>query len=69
MSSLRPLASDLIKHGLDSEADTIINWLKSMNVTKEWKDGFNPAPETIINQRRWEDGDSPKVKYDWEGAI
>ena len=58
-----------IKHGLDSEADTIINWIKSMNVTKEWKDGFNPAPETIINQRRWEDGDTPKVKYDWEGAI
>jgi hypothetical protein len=27
-----------------------------MNMTQEWKDGYNPSPEVIINQRRWEDG-------------
>ena len=43
-------------HNLDAEADKIISWVKSMNVTKEWKDGYNPSPEVIINQRRWEDG-------------
>ena len=44
------------KHGLDDEADKIINWVRAMNLSKEWKEGFNPSPEVIINQRRWEDG-------------
>ena len=26
-----------------------------MKSTKEWKEGFNPAPETILNQERWND--------------
>jgi hypothetical protein len=43
-------------HNLDSEADSIITWVKQMNTTKEWKEGFNPSPEVMINQRRWEDG-------------
>jgi len=43
-------------HNLDTEADNILTWLKQMNMTKEWKEGFNPSPEVIINQRRWEDG-------------
>lgn len=50
------------KQNLDAEADKIINWLKSMNITKSWKEGFNPSPEVIINQRRWEDGDAGKPK-------
>ena len=47
---------------LDEIADTIISWVKSMNSSKEWKDGFNPSPEVIINQRRWEDGNTGKPK-------
>lgn len=43
-------------YNLDTEADNILTWLKQMNMTKEWKEGFNPSPEVIINQRRWEDG-------------
>lgn len=43
-------------HNLDTEADKIISWVQQMNITKEWKDGYNPSPEVIINQRRWEDG-------------
>jgi len=43
-------------HNLDTEADNILSWLKQMNMTKEWKEGFNPSPEVNINQRRWEDG-------------
>lgn len=50
-------------HNLDSEADKIINWLKSMKNTKDWKEGFNPSPEVIINQRRWEDGSSAQQQY------
>lgn len=43
-------------HNLDTEADKIISWLQQMNITKEWKDGYNPSPEVMINQCRWEDG-------------
>ena len=51
------------KHGLDDEADKIITWLGQMNMTQEWKDGYNPSPEVIINQRRWEDGvNKPVIK-------
>ena len=50
---------------LDEIADTIISWVKSMNSSKEWKDGFNPSPEVIINQRRWEDGNGKKLKREY----
>lgn len=26
-----------------------------MKSTKEWKEGFNPSPPTILNQERWND--------------
>jgi len=45
------------KNDLDEIADTIINWYKQMCATQEWKEGYNPSPEVIINQRRWEDDD------------
>jgi len=53
------------KNDLDEIADTIINWYKQMCTTQEWKEGFNPSPEVIINQRRWEDDDgnvTPKIR-------
>lgn len=50
------------KHNLDDSADTIIEWVKQMNLTSEWKEGFNPSPEVIINQRRWEDGATVRSK-------
>ena len=50
-------------HNLDTEADNILSWLKQMNMTQEWREGYNPSPEVIINQRRWEDGiTKPTIK-------
>ena len=57
------------KKKLYEKSDEIINHINLMKDTKQWKDGFVPAPLTYINQERWEDGDNTKVKYDWEGAI
>ncbi len=34
------------KKGLDNIADRIINHVKAMKQSKQWKDGFNPAPLT-----------------------
>lgn len=42
--------------GLDKVADQIIAHVAAMKGTKQWTDGFEPAPQTYINQRRWEDG-------------
>jgi hypothetical protein len=43
------------KHDLDMVADVIIANVKKLKVTEQWTSGFDPAPLTYINQRRWED--------------
>jgi uncharacterized protein YdaU (DUF1376 family) len=43
------------KAGLDSVAETIIAQINILKVTDQWTGGFEPAPLTYINQRRWED--------------
>ena len=55
---------------LDKIGEQIINHVKAMKETKQWKDSdgqFIPMPLTYINQARWEDG--KKVKNVWEGGI
>ena len=32
-------------------------------------DGFSPAPLTLLNQERWNDGDVQQVRKVWEGGI
>jgi len=56
------------RKGLDKIADKIILHVKNMKLTKQWKDGFNPAPLTYINQERWEDDNAPKRNV-WDNAI
>jgi uncharacterized protein YdaU (DUF1376 family) len=43
------------KAGLDSVADAIIAQVKILKVSEQWTGGYEPAPLTYINQRRWED--------------
>ena len=40
---------------LDSVADQIIGHVNSLKGSEQWTTGFEPAPLTYINQRRWED--------------
>ncbi|WP_051061959.1 helix-turn-helix domain-containing protein [Paraburkholderia kururiensis] len=47
------------RHNLDVKAEVIIAHLQAMKLTKQWKDGFEPAPETYLNGKRWEDGLPP----------
>lgn len=47
---------------LDSIGKDIIKWTNSMRSTREWKEGFNPAPETILNQERWNDKDNKSTE-------
>lgn len=56
--------------GLEVLADQIVGHVQAMRGTKQWLDGFEPAPLTYLNQRRWEDGDSPGAADEpWAGAI
>ena len=43
------------KHGLDEVADVIIAHVDSIKTSEQWTSGYEPAPLTYINQRRWED--------------
>lgn len=42
------------KH-LDKVADQIIAHVTAMKSSEQWTSGYEPAPMTYINQRRWED--------------
>jgi uncharacterized protein YdaU (DUF1376 family) len=43
------------KAGLDSVAQAIVLHVNAIKGTEQWTSGFEPAPLTYINQRRWED--------------
>jgi uncharacterized protein YdaU (DUF1376 family) len=43
------------KLNLDKVADSIIASVGKLKNTEQWTTGFDPAPLTYINQRRWED--------------
>jgi len=54
---------------LDGIADEVIGYVKKMKGTQSWKDGFSPAPLTLLNQERWNDGEMPTERKVWEGGI
>lgn len=41
---------------LEPLSDAIVSHVQAMGRTKQWQDGYEPAPLTYLNQRRWEDG-------------
>jgi len=43
------------RHGLDDLAEQIIANVNALKGTEQWTSGFEPAPLTYLNQRRWED--------------
>lgn len=45
-----------LKLKLDNVADQIIAHINSIKGSEQWTTGYEPAPLTYINQRRWEDG-------------
>ena len=45
-----------LKLKLDTVADQIIASVNALKGSEQWTSGFDPAPLTYINQRRWEDG-------------
>lgn len=46
---------------LDPLADQIIASVTRLKASEPWLTGFEPAPLTYLNQRRWEDDDKPQI--------
>jgi hypothetical protein len=49
------------RRGLDAVADQIVAHLSATKGTEQWQRGYEPAPLTYLNQRRWEDGAGPSA--------
>jgi len=49
-----------IKNQLDEKTEQIVAHVESLKNTTQWLSGYDPAPKTYLNQRRWLDGDAPK---------
>lgn len=49
---------------LDTLADRIIAHVNVLKGSKNWLEGFDPAPMTYLNQSRWEDADLATVSND-----
>ncbi len=45
-----------VAQGFESLSDAILAHVSAMKDSQQWGDGYEPAPLTYLNQRRWEDG-------------
>lgn len=57
-----------VKKGLEQKAGQIVQHVEMMKQTRMWKDGFEPSPQTYINQQRWDDGVPVKTIQDQKFA-
>jgi uncharacterized protein YdaU (DUF1376 family) len=44
------------RKGCEALAETIAQHVEAMKATKQWREGFEPAPMTYLNGERWADG-------------
>jgi uncharacterized protein YdaU (DUF1376 family) len=44
-----------VKHGMDEHSDRIVSHVSRLKGTTQWLTGFEPAPHTYLNQKRWLD--------------
>ena len=63
----KPCQDKWVKKGLAKIKDQIINHVRTMSDSKQWKDGYSPNPLTYINQERY--SDSVEVNDPFAGAL
>jgi uncharacterized protein YdaU (DUF1376 family) len=44
-----------VKHGMDEHVDRIVSHVSRLKTSTQWQTGFEPAPQTYLNQKRWLD--------------
>jgi uncharacterized protein YdaU (DUF1376 family) len=42
-----------VKNGMDENTDRIVSHVSRLKGTTQWLTGFEPAPQTYLNQKRW----------------
>lgn len=52
------------QRGLEAKADAIVTHVVAMKASKQWRDGYDPAPMTYLNQERWGDDVSDSQPQD-----
>lgn len=57
------------RHNLDAVADRIIEHVRAMKTSAQWISGFEPAPATYVNQKRWQDEESASEAFSGRRAI
>lgn len=58
-----------INQKLEPLAEQIITNIELMKQTEQWRKGFEPAPMTYLNGRRWEDGQQEPQKPEWLRGV
>jgi len=53
------------KRGLETQAEAIVAHVESIRGSRQWRDGYEPAPLTYLNQERWRDGETADQPRDW----
>lgn len=51
--------------GLEVQAEAIVAHVEAMRGSRQWRDGYEPAPLTYLNQERWRDGEGTEQPRDW----
>lgn len=51
--------------GLEAQADAIVANVGAMRGSRQWRDGFEPAPLTYLSQERWRDSESADQPRSW----
>jgi uncharacterized protein YdaU (DUF1376 family) len=44
-----------VKNGMDEHVDRIVSHVSRLKTSTQWQTGFEPAPQTYLNQKRWLD--------------
>jgi len=44
-----------VRHGMEEHADRIVAHVAKLKTSTQWLSGFEPAPQTYLNQKRWLD--------------
>lgn len=50
---------------LEAQAEAIVAHVESIRGSRQWRDGYEPAPLTYLNQERWRDGETADQPRDW----
>lgn len=59
-----------LRHGLEAASSEIVENVEAMKGSEQWRKGFEPAPATYLNGRRWEDGTLGEAQHDpFKGVL